>query len=320
MDADLERFMAAIAWEQANAAEEIVCDYVETLIERFANLVLTMEGGDRGRALSMLNEAGGGSVLVARLSWPPISRTLLGRAPDGSWPGDMSPTPERIVPRMPPLMRCVGWLETDLGKRGWRPHEVLATSRLAEAFALLGTCGPDVEDFVSLCTRVIVPLRAPDGVLGSWSSDEWIGCTVLVNHDNIQHPALLAEQLVHEAVHHCQAMVESRKPFIIRPELANRSERYPSPWTGAPLTAKSLIGACAVWFSIVHFWLRAQDHVDAAIVEAGKHRAIRGFEGSELQRYLADFRWALDADVPDLVSAMRDNLLGKQRQLPRPRA
>lgn len=314
MEADLERFIAAISWEQPNDTEGIVCDFLNALIERFAKLVATTEGEDRRLLLSMIDDSDGPG-LVERLSWPPLSRILLGRAPIGWLSGDILLPQERIVALAPPVMHRVGWLETEMNRRGWEPTHASVEPPFATAFDLLNACGSDVATFVSLCTRVIIPVRSSDSVVGSWSSDELIGATVLVNHDRISDHASIAEALVHEAVHHSQAMVEVRTPFITHPGLAARFERYPSPWTGAPLTAKSLVGACPVWFSIAHFWRRAAGHVGRGIAEARMHRAIRGFQDPDLARNLADFKWALDPDVLECIDMMRTKALRKWRDL-----
>jgi hypothetical protein len=313
MREDLERFILAISWKRSEATEDIVCDYVETLISCFANLVKTTGGSGCDGAMSVLADIDE-SRLLECLLWPPFGRILLGRSAERLLPRSVSrPLDVLSVAHIPPVIHEVEWLNAELNKREWTPDRDIAASTLAAAYGLLSSCGSEIVNFVSQCTQVIIPVHSLGGTLGSWSSDELIGCTVLVNPHRINVAGVLAEQLVHEAVHHCQAMAECRRPFIKYPELSAQPERFQSPWTGTLLTAKSLLGACAVWFSIAHFWARARDYIEADIAEAALNRAVRGFEGPELRRYVSDFEWALDSGIVDLIELMRTEVLRQWR-------
>jgi hypothetical protein len=93
------------------------------------------------------------------------------------------------------------------------------------------------------------------------------GLSLLCNvHLDIASPFLIADAIVHEAIHtqiyRYEALGNNR---LVSREAIN--ERVCSPWTGRSLRLDSFIQACFVWFGLHHFW-------DAGAVDDANHSAL----------------------------------------------
>lgn len=304
--ADLDAFAAVISWAPGASVRPILGGYLDVLADRAAVALARSGGAARLDALEGRTPGG----LLAVLTWPPVAAALLGRSPAspesmlGGWPGH---PPVPVLGAGPAVLRRPAWLHgegpgVDLAGADW----VASGERLVAAWSVLDAVGDDVAGVARLLTRVICPRHdARPDVVGSWSTDELIGCTVVVGAGRHADPATLAELLVHEAVHHCQGMVEVARPFVVDRALTAGPERHPSPWTGVPLTAKSLLAACFVWFSLAHLWERARPVLGDRRVDGGLRRAVRGFVDGDPAGTVAGFAWALDPDVPEVVARLQ---------------
>jgi len=305
----LSSFAAAISGDE-DAALAIASGYADLLTRRLGTVISAMDEPDRSHILGMLadiDRLSGGAL--GALTWPPVSSCLLSRQSGqvdarelalqmhvgattqfGTGPGIVS---------APSWLRCQGPGESVAGSGG--------TPRLQLGLELLSRYSTGTSDLVRLCTRVVVFQRTgrPEST-GSWSTDELIGCTVLVNAHRDAQPAWLAESLLHEAVHHCQGMFEIARPFIIDPLLVERPDRYRSPWTGTELTAKSLIAACFVWYALATFWARAADAHEPAL-----RRAVRGFVIGDPASMIDGFAGALDPGIPAVITELQDDIRGR---------
>jgi HEXXH motif-containing protein len=185
-----------------------------------------------------------------------------------------------------------------------------AAGRVDRACALVDQLGERVSALTRTCTRVVLLRASEAGQVGSWSTDELIGCTVLLNADSEDFSiGALAEAIVHEAIHHVQAMFEISRPFVVDASVAVSPSRYTSPWSGRPLTAKSLLAACFVWYSIAAMWARAGEDVeDTDALAAHRWHASSGFVTGDPAGMVAEFGWALDPEIPAVVSALQDTV------------
>ncbi|GAA2095278.1 hypothetical protein GCM10009801_63920 [Streptomyces albiaxialis] len=115
--------------------------------------------------------------------------------------------------------------------------------------------------YVEAFAQVVAVRQEPEGArrFHSSSFSGLAGCCRLTNA-HLPHvtPALLAEALVHEATHGRLYLYEElREPFLRRADANDRA--VTSPWTGATIRLQSFLHACAVWYAVHWFWVRARD-------------------------------------------------------------
>jgi hypothetical protein len=331
----LKPFLALIGWEAGAEPLFVLGEYADALALRLVRVAgngASRSGpADAGRALDLLDRLdtppGGG--LVSGLTWPPIAAMLLGR-----WPRPPSLTELEELLRPQPGAPALGRDDLIRLEGGWSAgagpgypltgrRRQCAAERVDRAWSLVDQLGGRVSNLARTCTRVILLRSSEAGQVGSWSTDELIGCTVLLNADSDDFSvATLAEALVHEAIHHVQAMYEIRRPFVADSSLAASPTRYPSPWSGQPLTAKSFLAACFVWYAIATMWATAGDGVAGADERAAQQwRASRGFVAGDPAATVSEFAWALDRDIPAAVATLQDAVRRQWAQAPcRPRS
>ncbi len=302
----LSSFVAAISGDE-DAALAIAAGYADLLTRRLGAVISAMDEPGCSDILGLLADVDhlpGGAL--GALTWPPVSSWLLGRQPGQVDAGELA-TQMHVgaatrfgtgpgIASAPSWLRCQGPGESVAGSSG--------TLGLRPGLELLSQYSTGTSGLVRLCTRVVAFQRTARGEsTGSWSTDELIGCTVLVNAHRDAQPAWLAESLLHEAVHHCQGMFEVARPFIMDPLLVERPDRYPSPWSGSELTAKSLIAACFVWYALAIFWARAGDAHEPAL-----RRAVHGFAAGDPASMIGGFAGALDPGVPAVVTELQGDI------------
>lgn len=308
---DLDIFVRTITWADPESLVSVLTSYLDVLVEQIRRLLAAEKAYAVGSIIKQIETIEkhftGGSV--SALTWPPVAGGLLGRlGPDAPVKQLLRSEPFTPLGQTPAALRAPVWLR-DYGPGTVLPPEIWKTQTgvLEPAWRFLAGCGEDIVDFAQTCTRTIT-LRSTSqqGVTGSWSTDELIGCTVLVNAHLHDEPAFLAEFLVHEAVHHAQGMFEVFRPFIRDVSLVNEGARYTSPWTGAELTAKSFLAACFVWFSLAHLWERAEGVANSRTRTDGIRRAARGFLTGDPASTVRLFSWALDAEVAEVVTTIQE--------------
>ncbi len=312
----LQPFVELIGWEGGGQPIVVLGEYADALALRLVRLT-----GDPASAsgpaamavaLDLLDVRCAGGV-VSGLTWPPVAAMLLGR-----WPRPPTLTElERLLidqparPVLAPGNAVVpesDWSHgvgpgTSLGENRW----LGAVKRVDRAWELVDRLGGPVSGLVRTCTRLILLRGSEAGEVGSWSTDELIGCTVLLNADVDDFTvATLAEAIVHETIHHVQAMFEVGRPFVTDPSLAASPARYDSPWSGQPLTAKSLVAACFVWYSLARMWDRVDGAADAGTKADHLWRASRGFVAGDPAGQVAGLAWALDREIPAVISTLQD--------------
>src|SRR5208337_3830771 len=134
----------------------------------------------------------------------------------------------------------------------------LALSRLEAAMRALGEADPPVAEFVRHFTLVATVVTTDESSFSSGSTIQYVGRSMFCNaHLTAIDSAVLAEALVHEAIHSLLYMHELCEPWV-RYEGLQDAIPIESPWTGSRLALRAFLHACFVWFGLVNFWTRAQ--------------------------------------------------------------
>jgi hypothetical protein len=146
----------------------------------------------------------------------------------------------------------------------------------------------------------------------SASSAAALGRTVLVNTDApIVSEALLAEALVHEAIHAAVACVELDQP-LVQSSSSLPDATICSPWSGESLPLHAFIHACLVWFGLLNFWTLAEE-VDILRGDASvrSRDILAGFESLRLGPALGPYRHYLARGAESLLSSVQERALAQ---------
>jgi hypothetical protein len=189
-----------------------------------------------------------------------------------------------------------------------RPHGGLAVPRALEA-AEIAAAVARIEAALDLLRSVYgfggrvfdglashFVLRAdamrPQETWGA-SSGLAMGRILLVNPHISTSPEMLADMLLHEAVHCGLDCAELVRPMF-RPAAAAGGTEIPSPWSGNPLSWHALVHATVVWATLLKFWLLLE-HRRGGSAQAGRRIAYiaAGFGRFDRQRMETDCRRAL---------------------------
>jgi hypothetical protein len=184
----------------------------------------------------------------------------------------------------------------------------LALGRLREAMSGIDATDAGVAAFVRRFTRtanVVVDSETPKFTSGSTS--QYVGRSLFCNaHLPGVDPELMADSLVHEAIHSLLYMHEVREPWIDE-DLITRDSVVESPWSGATLLIRPFLQACFVWFGLAHFWSLARGGLAfrPERVEARLAMARRGFLDGPLEDRIEGYLPYLAEPVLELVRAMQ---------------
>jgi HEXXH motif-containing protein len=172
----------------------------------------------------------------------------------------------------------------------WQPlshdHRTLALERLRRAYASLDEVNPNAASFVTNFTRVLLLQENPaEAKFSSYSVGQYIGRSVLSN-PHLVDEVLLAEAMVHEAIHALLYMQQHQPPWglEINEDQYDDSAKVTSPWTGRPLAVTAYLHACFVWYGLLQLWSLAvgSEAFPVRRVRGRIARAALGFEGSGL--------------------------------------
>jgi HEXXH motif-containing protein len=181
-----------------------------------------------------------------------------------------------------------------------------ATADLTRAAAIVATTDVASLDLIVCALRVLIcyDLASRDS-FSSISSRRFPGLAAFVNLGALANdPCLLADALLHEAIHSCLYAIEADVPFY-------RGNRfYPatlSPWTGATLPLHSFVHATLVWFALLRFWALAVVDPDRSdpMREALFLKARHGFTGDSLPNALRTVRDHVTPAVRDALEVVR---------------
>jgi hypothetical protein len=136
----------------------------------------------------------------------------------------------------------------------------LALGRLEGAMRGIDQVNPAAAYFVrrfTLVANVLMDAESPKFTSGSTA--QYIGRSLFCNaHLASADAELLAESLVHEAIHSLLYMHEVCEPWVLNEQRFTEDAEVESPWTGATLVVRPFLQACFVWFGLAHFWSLAQ--------------------------------------------------------------
>lgn len=187
-------------------------------------------------------------------------------------------------------------------------------ARLVDVQERLATTNQELLDFVATFTKVLVlqcDHQAPK-LFSTGSSAQYVGRSVFGNpHLEIVDAALLAEGLVHEAIHSLLYMSERLEPWVTSAELYGPEQRTKSVWTGNPLPLRSYLQACFVWYGLAQFWCQA---LSATAFPADRARArviqsVRGFLNGEMLGQIESYRSGIAPEVLETIEVLESNIV-----------
>jgi hypothetical protein len=191
----------------------------------------------------------------------------------------------------------------------------LVFRRIEGALRQIEATAPAVGRFVAGFNKVVVLQKDPEapGSFASGSNGHFIGRTFLANpHLPELDDSLVADALVHEAIHALLYMQELQEPWFPEPGVKRSLPRVASPWTGSLLPFPSYLQACFVWYGLLHFWslaLRAGTF-RSELVHRRLGTALGGFLGRLLRARVADHAPAVARAVLDAVDEMQAVVAG----------
>jgi len=188
-------------------------------------------------------------------------------------------------------------------------------AHLADVREEMTPIAPDVLEFVVAFTKVLVLQPDPEAPtsFSTGSSAQYVGRSVFGNpHLDSVDAALLAEGLVHEAIHSYMYMSERLEPWVTDAGLYGPEHRTLSPWTGNPLPLRAYLQACFVWYGLLNFWARAID-TNAFGRDRSRDRltqAARGFLVGDVLAPVEPFRAGISPELLDVIEQIEGEVVG----------
>jgi hypothetical protein len=179
---------------------------------------------------------------------------------------------------------------------------------LADQMPAASAC---VARFVERFTKALILQPDPGEPFSSGSNGQFVGRSAI---GNPQLPtvdaAVLADALLHEAIHSFLYMQELSRSWVLDPALYDAVPRVTSPWTQRRLPLRPFLQACFVWYGLLNFWARA--HAAGAFDETRRlqllERAAAGFIGDRLVGALKPYRAACRDEVLVAVDEMQSDV------------
>jgi hypothetical protein len=122
--------------------------------------------------------------------------------------------------------------------------------------------------------------------------------------------ALLADALLHEAIHSLLFMYEEfQGKFVV--EEGSEGLSVQSPWTGNKLRLDTYVHACIVWYGLYWMWSRRtfSDRVSEQRQNEMRHRARIGFSARPVSSLLVSHIDFLSPPAIDLLQEIEDRML-----------
>ena len=144
---------------------------------------------------------------------------------------------------------------------GWTPlapeEQRTALDALTAAFRCVRSGGTSLRALIEICAKVIVMRKQQtSNAFCSFSSCNFVGRIALVNPQLVGE-SLMAEALVHEAIHTYLYMQEPRSLWGLNTDIVVEPSVVNSPWTGRELPLSTFLHACFVWYGLLFFWGQA---------------------------------------------------------------
>ncbi len=177
-------------------------------------------------------------------------------------------------------------------------------SRLEDAITCVRAVSESAARVVMDFVKVIIPIKIRAGY-GSTSKRSFPGRVILRGIERAS-AAIVAEALIHEAIHQLMYVLEYEGPFVIE----DLSERVRSAWTGRPLLIDAFFHACFVWYGLAQFWALAgasgafsSDEVRSALDRCGA-----GFQGPNPAEVLAPHAGTVRIDALNIALTLQQHL------------
>jgi hypothetical protein len=178
---------------------------------------------------------------------------------------------------------------------------------LEAAFKSIETVSPAATLLIKEYVKVIILLKVGNGS-GSSSTASFPGRVVMSGIERCS-PALLAGNLVHEAMHQLLYVLEYGGNFVSK-DSDSRDLRIKSLWTGRDLALPSFFHACFVWYGLSNFFTQAltSDAFDRADVEAQLAKSLSGFRNRNPIELLAEHASLLRHDALKILGTLHGEL------------
>lgn len=191
--------------------------------------------------------------------------------------------------------------------------ERLAIGRVGAAMAGIEGVSDTIATYVRRFTLVAnLIVDGQQEKFTSGSTGQYIGRSMFCNaHLPFVDPALLADGLVHEAVHSLLYMHEINERWVLQDELFSTNPVIASPWTGTVLPLRPFLQACFVWFALGNFWSLAcaGSGFDAHRAAEMRNAAYQGFLGTRLTDRLGPYRDQIAGPVIELIDSMNQQMI-----------
>lgn len=192
-----------------------------------------------------------------------------------------------------------------------REEQRAALEALTEAHRLVRSGSASLRVLIDNCAKVVVMRKKQSNWFSSFSSCRFVGRITLVN-PQIVDESMIAEALVHEAIHAYLYMQEPTPFWGLNPGVCDEEGVVCSPWTGRSLSLTSYLHACFVWYGLFFFWgqVMCSSLWPTDEVRRGIARASCGFMKGALLDYLGPERIGLvQQDVQAAVAELQHNVL-----------
>lgn len=189
----------------------------------------------------------------------------------------------------------------------------LALERLEAALGGVKTTDAGVAEFVLRLTLVANVVVDGTTHFMSGSTGEYVGRSIFCNlHLPSVTPELVAESLVHEAIHSFLHIHEACDPWISG-DNAQIFDSIESPWTGKMLPLRTFLQACFVWFGVVNFWTRAREASPFQPQQLEKHLTAsrHGFLKGPLLSRVRPYSHYVAPRVLESLSIMQDLVMSQ---------
>jgi hypothetical protein len=189
-------------------------------------------------------------------------------------------------------------------------EQAFLVSRLIRIRDELRATNEVVSRFVADFTRVLILQPDPEATrqFSSGSNGQYIGRSFVANpHLDGIYDELLADAIVHEAIHALLYMHERQESWITDESAFDVTPRIRSPWTGNLLPVRPYLQACFVWYGLLHFWslALAAGRFERARVKEMIIRATVGFVGEPLTDRVQPWSSAISVDLLSAIQTMQ---------------
>jgi hypothetical protein len=194
-------------------------------------------------------------------------------------------------------------------------EQELVRQRLIRARDGIGATDRGILDFVVTFTKALILIEDADAPasFSSGSSGQFVGRSYLANpHLDTVDEVMIADALVHEAIHSLLYMQEQEKPWVYDLNLYGPTVRTTSPWSGNPLPLRPYMQAAFVWYGLLQFWTRALTSVAFPLHRVREQiaRAANGFLGSPLLDQIVPYRTCVSSEVLGAIEKMQEQVVG----------